>query len=154
MLRHVGVPALLVALAVPLGAVPVAAAPDSDVARRAAASRCPATALSDRVAIRTEAGVRLGTARIYVVPAGDEANLCVRITPVERLRSPDTAAFLRWSIVSPDGVESPSFPTIRLSWKRPFRLLGEEPGSTLKAVATLRTPDGTKGIARISGTVS
>ena len=58
MLRRSGVPALLIALAVPLGLTPVAAAaPASDVAPRAVAGRCPATALADRAVIRTEAGV-------------------------------------------------------------------------------------------------
>ena len=155
MLRRLGVPVLLLALAVPLGAAPVAAAPPAaDVAQRAAASRCTTASLVDRSAIRTEAGATLGTARMYAARSGDGLDFCVRITPVDRLRSRDTAAFLRWSTVSPDGVESPLVPTIRLSWKSPFVLHGAEPGETMKAVATLRAPDGTKGTARISGTVS
>ena len=154
MLRRSGVPALLIALAVPLGLTPVAAAaPASDVAPRAVAGRCPATALADRAVIRTEAGARLGTARMYVSQSGDQFVFCVRITPVERLRSRDTVAFLRHSTVDADGHQSPSM-SIGLSWRHPFVLYGTfEPGSGVVAVATLRTPAGTKGTARVSGTV-
>lgn len=155
MLRRLGVPALLIALAVPLGLTPATgAAPASDVAPRAVASRCPATALTDRAVVRTKAGARLGTARMYLAPSGDEFVFCVRVTPVERLRSRDTVAFLRHSTVDADGQRSPSM-SIGMSWRHPFVLYGTfEPGSGLVAVATLRTPAGTKGTARVSGTVS
>ena len=154
MLRRLGVPVLLLALAVPLGAAPVAAAPPAaDVAQRAAASRCTTASLVDRSAIRTEAGAKLGTARMYAARSGDGLDFCVRITPVDRLRSRDTVAFLRHSTVDADGHQSPSM-SIGLSWRHPFVLYGTfEPGSGVVAVATLRTPAGTKGTARVSGTV-
>ena len=155
MLRRLGVPALLVALALPLGAVPAAsAALVPDAPAQAAAGRCPAESLRDRAAIRTEAGARLGTARMYVTPRDDEHVFCIRVTPVERLRSPDTSAFVRHRKVDADGRRWPSM-TIGMSWRKPFVLYGSfEPGSGIAALVTLRTPDGTKGTARIRATVS
>lgn len=104
--------------------------------------------------IRTESGAKLGTVRMYVVRDGDEVRFCVRITPVERLRSRDTDAFLRHHEVDADGQQSLSL-SIDMSWRHPFVLYGaREPGSSLVAVATLRTPSGMRGTARVTGTVS
>ncbi|MCF6379647.1 hypothetical protein L2K70_18705 [Nocardioides KLBMP 9356] len=155
MLRRLGVPVLLVALALGLGAVPAAsAAPASDVGARAAAARCPDESLSDRAAVRTEAGARLGTARMYVTPRDDEFVFCIRVTPVEHLRSRDVSAFVRHRRVAADGGRWPSV-TIKMSWRRPFVVYGSfEPGSGIAALVTIKTPDGTRGTARVRATVS
>ncbi|MBL0749598.1 hypothetical protein [Nocardioides baculatus] len=153
MLRRLGVPALLIALAAPLGTVPAAAAaPDEDVAPRAPASRCSTMPLVDRSAIRTRAGVRLGTARMYAAASEGGVDFCIRTTPVDRLRSRGTDVSLRLSTISADGVEMPGL-TLRPSWKAPFRIYGVEPGATLRAETTLRPADGAKGTATVSGSV-
>ena len=156
MLRRLGVPALLLTLTVAIAGTPAAtaAAPASDVVARPAATRCPDESLSDRAVIRARDGARLGIARMYVTPMNDEFVFCVRVTPVERLRSRDTLVFVRHRTVGVESEQSPSM-TIGISWRRPFVLYGSfEPGSGIAAVTTIRASDGTRGKARIRATVS
>lgn len=152
------VPALLLALVVPVVLAPPtqAHAPGPGV-RSAAAGSCTSTALSARKAIRTKAGTTLGTARMYAATAGADRGFCVRITPIKRLRSTYTVAGLKNVTYNPDGTRSSAGQAGGSgTWKRPFLVTGNilVPGSSMKGIASLQPSGGRKGTVTLRGTLS
>lgn len=149
--------ALLLALVVPAALATPAQAHAPAEARSAAAGTCTSTALGARKAIRTKAGTKLGTARMYAATAGADRGFCVRITPIARLRSRYTIAGLKNVTYDPDGTRSSSGQVGGSgAWKHPFLVTGNilVPGSSMKGVASLQPSGGRKGTVTLRGTLS
>lgn len=157
MLTRLGVPALLLALTVPVGVAPPTQAGATDtVVRVAQAAACSSTALGSRKTIRTKAGVKLGSARMYAATDGEDLGFCVRITPVKKLRSKYTIATVKNQTF--DATGSPSSSGLAGGsgyWKHPFLVTGSifEPGSTMEATASIKPSRGKKGTAELTGTL-
>ncbi|NYE37790.1 hypothetical protein F4692_002923 [Nocardioides cavernae] len=161
MWSRLGAPVLLAALAVPLGTVPSGAAPPDAAAGAGHAARQAATCSADALArpkpLRTRTGEVLGTARMYAATRGGDLGFCVRVKPVERLRTASTVVMVRKTTYDADGTRT-SGGVIGGSgmWRTPIFVTGSiiGPGSSLRAVVGIQLEQGApKGTATLRGTL-
>ncbi len=154
MRNRLGVPALLLPLAL---ALPVGLAPAVAVTAAPGAARCSSDALGPATALRTKAGDRLGTARMYAASAGDDLGFCVRVRPVQRLRTSSTVVVMRKKTYDAEG--NPTSSGViggSGSWRTPFLVTGSivTPGSSMKAVVGLQAQQGApRATAVLTGTL-
>lgn len=155
-MSRLAVPALLLALVVPVTLAPPTAAVPAERSASAEKARCGSTAISGRMPIRTRSGAKLGTARMYTGTRGEDLGFCVRITPVRKLRSKYTIAMIKDATYDEEGNRT-SYGLIGGSgaWKHPFVYTGTiyGPGDSMKAAISLKPSRGKKGTVTLRGTL-